>query len=78
MENKEFVYKNGFIYYDNPDGDECYIYVDDSQNQDNDISIEKIEKDFNEMVYQCGEDCDAKNRKDLFVFCYAVAKGWIR
>jgi hypothetical protein len=77
---EEFVYhsSNECIYYKNPNGDECYIYVGDSWNIDENITIEQIEKDFDNMVSQCGEECNAKNRKDLFIFCYAVAKGWIK
>lgn len=76
---KEFIYRNnGLIYYNNKDGDECTLYVEDSWNIDENITIEKIEEDFNEMLTQCGEDLDSPNRKDLFIFCYAVAKGWIK
>lgn len=42
------------------------------------FQLKKIEKDFDEMIFQCGENLDAENRKDLFIFCYAVAKGWIK
>ena len=42
------------------------------------FQLKKLKKDFDEMIFQCGENLDAKNRKDLFIFCYAVAKGWIK
>ena len=75
---KNFSYGNGFVYYQQKDGKEGHLYVEDSWNEDENISIEKIEKDFDEMIFQCGENFDAENRKDLFIFCYAVAKGWIK
>ena len=52
MNEKEFGYhsSNECIYYKNPNGDECYIYVGDSWNIDKNITIEQIEKDFDSSV----------------------------
>ena len=76
---KEFVYcpSNKCVYYNNLDGNECFIDVSGYLNS-KDVTIEQIEKDFDEMLVLCDKECDARNRKDLFIFCYAVIKGWIK
>lgn len=76
---EEFVYcsSNECVYYNNLDGNECSIYVGGYSNLE-DVTIEQIEKDFNEMLVLGDKECDTRNRKDLFIFCYAVIKGWIK
>lgn len=38
---KKFSYSNGFVYYQQKDGKEGHLYVEDSWNEDENISIEK-------------------------------------
>ena len=83
MKKKEFVYTSASerICYINSDGDKCYLYIDNYK-KDKDITIEKIEADFDNLVKTSKKvmdnNVDSPNRKDLFIFIYAVAKGWIK
>lgn len=80
---REFVYTSSSerICYINFDGDKCYLYIDDYK-KDKDITIEKIEADFDNLVKTSkmvmDNNVDSPNRKDLCIFIYAAAKGWIK
>lgn len=68
MNSKDFELTiNGYIKYPDVNNETSHIYIGD---YDETVTVEKLEKDFEEMLDECGSDCDAKDRKALIAFAY--------
>lgn len=70
------IYVNGKnVFYKTVDGEKERVYIGD---YDLNITLKRIEKDFDEMVSQCGSELDAKDRDMLFSTIYLAVKGCLK
>lgn len=70
MNNKGFEFTmDGYIRYPTVNGEITSMYLGD---YDENVTIENLEKDFDNMLKHCGKENDAKDRKALFAFIYYV------